>query len=228
MRPALVILDPLVALETAGIDVHRQSAQRAILAPLQALATEYQCSIVCVVHLRKGATDNVNHRVAGSIDLVAAARTVWMVGTDPRDPDQRAVAVSKSNLGPCPAAHRFTLDAGRFLWDPEAARDLTAEDLFGSRHSENDRERQLAVDKAKEWILDFLARGPRAALDCQSEAEKAGISRKTLQRAKRELGVRSQRLGKAEENKWAWYMPENHEPQKSVHDSFFQGCGHSA
>jgi hypothetical protein len=140
-----------------------------------------------------------------------------MVGTDPSDPDQRAVAVSKSNLGPRPAARRFTLDAGRFLWDPEAARDLTAEDLFGSRHSENDRERQSAADKAKDRLFDFLARGPRAARECHSEAKKAGISKKTVERAKRGLGVRSHRLGKAEENKWEWHPPDNHEPQKGTH-----------
>lgn len=74
------------------------------------------------------------------------------------------------------------------------------------------------MDKAKDWILDFLALGPRAAVECQSEAERAGISRKTLQRAKRELGVRSHRLGKAEENKWEWHPPDNHEPQKGAHD----------
>lgn len=106
MLPTFVILDSLVALETTGIDVYRQSAQRAVLAPLHTLAAEYQCKHRCVVHLKKGATDNVNHRVAGSIDLAATARTVWMVGEDPTELGRRAVAVSKSNLGPWPAPRR--------------------------------------------------------------------------------------------------------------------------
>lgn len=248
MQPALVILDPLVALETTGIDVHRQSTQRAILAPLQALATEYQCSIVCVVHLKKGATDNVNHRVAGSIDLVAAARTVWMVGEDPTEPGRRAVAVSKSNLGPRPAPRRFVLDGGRFLWIPEAASDLTAEDLFGPRPSEDDQARKSMLTEAKDWLRDFLEPGPQATLDCKEEAKKAGISEKTLERAKFELGVKSQRLGKAEGHKWMWYRPAreplkgrddhlDHLPERGAiqglyqdgqdgHDLFFNGDGH--
>lgn len=222
MRPGLVILDPLVALETSGIDLHRQSAQRAVLAPLHDLATEYQCSIVCVVHLRKGATDNVNHRVAGSIDLVAAARTVLMVGSDPTDPDQRAVAVSKSNLGPRPVPRRFILDAGGFLWVSEPANDLTPETLFGPRLSEDDQERASALSDAMDWLRDFLSVGPRATLDCKAEAKTAAISESTLERARGKLGVKARKMGKAHGNKWVWYLSDTHEPQTDTDDRLDQ------
>src|SRR5437764_8234566 len=52
----------------------------------------------------------------GSIDFVAAARSVLLVGADPDEPNKRAVVQIKNNLAPHGEAIGYTLEDGQFYW----------------------------------------------------------------------------------------------------------------
>ena len=52
-KPALVVIDPLVAYLGAKVDMHRANETRAVMARLAGIAERYGCAIVAVRHLTK-------------------------------------------------------------------------------------------------------------------------------------------------------------------------------
>ena len=202
IRPALVVIDPLVAVEDPRLDTHKQAAQRAVFTPLQRLAAEMGCAVVVVCHTRKSAAETAAHRIMGSIDVVAAARVVWAVGADPDNPARRGLAVAKTNLGAFPDPRAFSIAPdGRFGWERDAAPELNADRLFSLPA---DGEERGARDEAVGFLREALDDGPRPCREVQREARGAGISERTLDRAKIALGVKS---GKEGSGPWLWRLP---------------------
>jgi len=70
---------------------------------------------------------------------------------------------------------------------------LTADDLLGRA------ERGRAA-----WLRSVLEKGPAWAIEVEAWAAAAGISRRTLLRAKADLGALSERRGGA----WLWRLPD--------------------
>src|SRR5262249_49378541 len=61
-----------------------------------------------------------------------------------------------------------------------------------------------ARDDAKRFLADLLANGPMSSKDIEEAAEANGIARRTLFRAKGELGVTATQGG----GKWTWQLPD--------------------
>ena len=57
---------------------------------------------------------------------------------------------------------------------------------------------------ADEWLLAALAGGPRPAKELQEEAQAAGYCVRTLERAKRRVGVVARRVRKDGQAFWQW------------------------
>lgn len=209
---ALVILDPLVAIQDGSIDSHRQAAMRQVLAPLHRVAQETGAAIVVVAHLRKTGAETAALRVGGSVDLVAAARVVIVVAPDPEDQaptpsDRRRVAaVAKSNIAAFPDPVAYTLREGRFLWDtaPVAA-GTTAETLLETPTAGT--EERGALEEAADFLREALKDGPRPAKEVRREAAEAGIKDRTLDRAKARLEVKAERQGFGNKGVWVWSLP---------------------
>jgi hypothetical protein len=82
-----------------------------------------------------------------------------------------------------------------------AARPQTAEELL-----ESERPRGQTVPAAASFLQEQLARGPRGRSGLLAEAEKAGISLRTLERAKAQLGVESEQRRESGRNVWYWRL----------------------
>ena len=54
----------------------------------------------------------------------------------------------------------------------------------------------------RQMIKELLKRGPVMAMEVWKRAEELGLSRRTVERAKKELGVRSKKLVGTQ---WIWY-----------------------
>jgi hypothetical protein len=77
-----------------------------------------------------------------------------------------------------------------------------------------DPEQKSALSEAKEFLLQVLGEGPVAAEGVKKDARGAGVSERTLKRAKRALGVGSKKEG---DGSWNWILPvkeaaEGHAP----------------
>jgi hypothetical protein len=71
---------------------------REVFTPLAQLAERNGCAILIIRHLNKGTSDKVLYRGAGSIGIIAAARTALLVAHDPDDEQKRVFATIKNNL----------------------------------------------------------------------------------------------------------------------------------
>jgi hypothetical protein len=69
-------------------------------------------------------------------------------------------------------------------------------------------ERRGVVGVAEKWLKDFLdaGRGEQLASECIEKAKQAGISEKTLRKAKKRLGVQSGKIGNHPVCEWSWKM----------------------
>ena len=213
----LVVIDPLAAFLSGGVNSYRDQDIRRALMPLGTLAERTGAAVVVVRHLTKSGGANPLYRGGGSIGIIGAARSALLVAVDPDEPERCVVAVSKLNLGPKPDALAYRLvpdavnpDVPRVNWEGSVTH--TAADLLAA-HDEDDDDR-TERDAALEWLRDALSGGGLPAKEVIRRGAADGHSVTTLKRAKKKAGVRSVKLGmpSADGQKWVWEWPEGGHP----------------
>ena len=209
----LAIFDPIQGFGGKA-NMNYSHEVRKLLAPLAVLAEKYHVAIFMIAHPRKAATDRALQRMSGSVDIGAAARSVLMAGNAPqKEGDERAIVHIKSNLAKNGPSLGYAIEddgkCGEFRWT--GVSDLTAGDLLAS---EKGPEKGTALDEAVDF-LDILNKGPMEIFELKREAESAGITWATLKRAKRKLGVTSEKTG-GRGAPWCW-VKKGKGTQKSIY-----------
>jgi len=98
MQAVLVIIDPLMAVLGNTIDSSRDQSVREVFTPLAQLAERTGCAILMIRHLSRGSAGHPLYRGAGSLGIIAAARSGLIVAADPSDEKRRILAPTKHNL----------------------------------------------------------------------------------------------------------------------------------
>lgn len=129
------------------------------------------------------------YRAMGSLAFTAAARIAWLVAKDNDDEQRRLLLPLKSNLIEDPTGLAFRLIEGVVTWDPDPV-NVDADTVLASDGT--DRSERAA---AAEWLIELLAVGPMPVQDIRAAAEAEGHAWRTVTRAKKSLGVVSQREG---------------------------------
>jgi hypothetical protein len=205
-KARLVIVDPIQSYLGADVDAHRSNETRPVMDGLSRLAEEFGCCILLVRHLTKAPTGKAIHRGLGSIDLTGAVRTELLAGCSPEDAAQRALVQLKSNLGQFGPSLGYVIEAdGTFRWTGESQ--MTASTILGP---ELTAEETGAIAEAKDFLLSALAKGARPMKEIEAEASQEAISESALKRAKKALGVRSDKPGMTAG--WQWSLPEGDQP----------------
>ena len=196
-KAKMVVLDPIQGFLGAEVDMHRANEIRPLMKRVAVLAEKYHCAVILIGHMNKNSNGKSSYRGLGSIDFQAAARSVLIVGRVKDEPEVRVVCHTKSSLAPEGTSIAFRLDKNNgFEWIGEY--DISADELL------NGDGRGQKSQKAKKFLLEFLANGGMAQKRIAEEAEARGIKEKTLWNAKRELEVDSVKRGK----QWCWMLPE--------------------
>jgi hypothetical protein len=199
---ALVVLDPLPAF-LGKIDTHRNSEVRATLKPLRKLAAKHRVAILGINHLNKGDINNAMYRSMGSIAFVAAARASWLVSLDPEDKERRLLTRVKCNLQEEEVGGlAFRLRPPKGLFWEEGRVETTANEAL---HSTDESKTAPARNDAKEWLTELLKDGPVPAKEVWSKAKADRICPGTLKAAKKELGVRTEKMGGSGDG-WQWSL----------------------
>ena len=201
----LIILDPLQAYLGARIDMHRANEVRPVLQRVGNIAEKYGCAFVVVGHLNKSSGKS-QYRGLGSIDIYSAARSVLTFGKLKDEQYQRAFIHTKSNLAPegCAIAYELHPITG-FRWQGET--DVTAAELLGSDFEVGYRKKETTINRAASLLQHELAQCPLPAEEIVRKAEELDISKRTLDSAKAQLCVKSQKKG----NQWFWELPTDGE-----------------
>ena len=210
-KAVLVVIDPLMAALGADVRSGIDHDIRRALMPLRSMAERTGAAVVLVRHLNKATkvTDPIL-RGGGSIGIIGAARAGLVVAKDPEDERQRILAVTKSNLGPddrMALRYRVVTDDtyGVAAVDWLGRCDTSAEDLL--RPAEPESGTGPALSEAVGLLSEYLAGGPRSAVEAKKYMHGTDVSGRTLDRAKKKLGVRTRRRMDGQTPEWWWELP---------------------
>lgn len=181
----LCVFDPIQAFLGANVDMNRANEVRPILARLGKVAERTGCAIVFIGHLNKATGMQSLQRGLGSIDIVAAMRSVLVIGKLKKDPAIRIMAHEKSSLAPNGTSLAFKLDEDDgFVWIGEY--DVSADDLLSGAEGKKENK----TDAAKALIRLLLDGGkslPSNEID--RIALEKGIPARTVRDAKKAMAT---------------------------------------
>jgi 5S rRNA maturation endonuclease (ribonuclease M5) len=211
-QAVLVIIDPLNAY-LRGVDAHKAAEVRGALAPVARMAERTGAAVLVVHHLNKGSATNALYRASGSLDFVAAARSVMGVAPDPQTDGRVLLFPVKLNIAAKPVGIGFRVGEHGIVWDKDpVAYDLASVFSSGAQTPED----RSQLDEAKDFLVELLSAGPVPAREMAQQAEDAGIAERTLRRARRALGLVSLKDGF--HGGWAWRLPDDSKVAKPSED----------
>jgi len=156
-------------------------------------------------HLSKvGVTRQAIYRGLGSIAILGMTRTAFLVGADPDDGERRVFACTKNNLAAATPSLGFRIvpaEAGKARIEWLGPVERTADDLVHAG-----RKRGQAVPRAVAFLRQQLVPGPCDRETLLAHVEAIGLSFRTLERAKSQLGVLSQQRREGGRTVWYWRL----------------------
>jgi RecA-family ATPase len=191
-KAKLVVIDPVPAFLDPGVVT--EQAVRRVLDALAALAEKHQCVILLIRHLNKSGGRRALYRGSGSIGIVGACRSGWLIARDPGQPDRYVLAQQKNNLAPPQPSLAYGVqardgDLSALTWlgaVPWTADQLLAGTAEGPRTG--------LLERACDFLNALLEAGPRSVRDIWQAAQERDLSESTLRWARKKLGVRSERV----------------------------------
>ena len=195
-KARMLILDPIQAYLGGGMDMNRANEAKDMTKELGALAEKHQCAIVLIGHMNKAAGNKAAYRGMGSIDFFAVARSVLLVGRVEGEENIRAVVQIKNNLAAFGHPKAFALSEDGFQWLGDY--EITADEVLGGIAPKVNK-----MELAKRMLRE-LALASNAVLSNEifDMADEQGISKRTLENAKRELGIQARKIN----NSWYWEL----------------------
>lgn len=214
----LMIIDPITAYLTATINSNNDAQVRRAMTPLGDMAQKTGCAIVLVRHLNKSGELKAKYRGGGSIAFTGAARSVLVVDQHPEQDDIYVLARVKGNLAKRAGVPSVTykIDSDELFESPVihwiGTDKIDADTLLKGKDGRLDAP---ARDEAEDFLTQELSDGPRKASDLIKEAKAIGINERTLNRAKKRLGitVTRQRDQHGKTIGWVWSLPESAQPE---------------
>lgn len=216
----LLIIDPIVSAIQG--DSHKNAEVRRGLQPLVDLAMALKCSLLGITHFSKGTGGREpTERITGSLAFGALARIVLVTAkhqtADGEEKPKRIFTRAKSNISPDGGGFEYDIENGEVKSHPGvfsskiswgaplegSARDLLAE------ADEIDTGDSGACTEAIHFLSEALSHGSVPSKVVKDQAKAEGISKRTLERASKKLGVKSERSTFGGGTVWYLPNPEN-------------------
>ena len=197
----LLVIDPVQAY-LGDADISNASGMRKKLRQLAIWAGMYDCAIVLIGHLNKKQSSKDLYRSLGSIDLIAAARSVLQIEEVSGEPGIKAVRHVKSSLAPKGRDLFFTIDHDRCIqWiERDQSDEMPTSEELGVSIVKMSKQAQAA-----EVLKVLLKDEPMKSSEVQALFKRENISEKTLLLTKKNLGIRSVKR----DGVWYWLLPSS-------------------
>lgn len=228
----ILIVDPLVAHLASALNSWRDQDIRVALGAMTHLAEELDAAVIFMVHLNKNSSaPNPLYRISNSIGIPAAARSILWAAPDPTDESTRVLLHLKCNVAEKAPTLRYRIESqlladgiktSKIVWGGEDSA-IKADDLM--EQPRDNQEHRGALAEAKVWLWGTVGAEGKEVASIFKDAEKVGISEKTLRRAKADLGIEPQFLGKS--HHWVWVRPGKQTGQDG-HGAKHKTSGHLA
>ncbi len=192
----LLVIDPLQAFIGQDSDMQSAVKMRKVLGRLADMASQNNCAVVLVGHMNKSNGGKNLYRGLGSIDIAAIARSILMISRDKDEPSKRYMFPVKSSLAPEGDTIGFAFDRKiGFQWLGKCNVDIDELMLDNSGTT-------AKKDSAMLQLRIILADTDVPSIQIFKMMNQIGISRRTVQEAKKELGIQAYKKG----NAWYWHM----------------------
>jgi len=204
----MVVIDPISSY-LGNTDSHNNADMRGLLAPLAAMAAEHGVAIILLTHLNKSTNQDAIGRVIGSIGLIAAARAGYMIIKDDKNPDTRYFIPIKNNIGNDTDGFAFHIEGVDLSEGIKTSKVCWHDGLVDAQkilHPDPDA-KPTATNGAKAFLEELLSAKPMMMTDIITEAEGAGYSKASIQRAATKIGVSRKKRGMG--GGWEWSMPKS-------------------
>jgi hypothetical protein len=196
-KARLIVIDPLQGFVGRDMDMCRAADMRRMMGGLAVIAEKHKCSVLSIGHMNKASGSKSLHRGLGSIDIAASARSVMLIERCEDDPSIRVFFHIKSSLAPEGTALAFCINDGSaitFLGEYEGYE--TSSECEGLEDGKR--------DLASNLILSLLSIGAMSSTAIQKACADVGLSESTVNRAKKDLKIRSIRKNDG----WYWALNE--------------------
>lgn len=223
----LIILDPVSARLSAGLNSNNDKDVRKALEPLAGMLRDFHMAAIGITHMRKANTIDAVNAMLGSMAFVGLARSV--VATQQDNDASFLWSSAKLNLGRKPESLRYevvsadiageddeVIDTARVRW--MGATDRSVDDLLIEKAAQaagrSVARKTSAMGNASDFLREFLAHGPRPQRDVAAAAEAAGFSAATLGRAKAAVGAVSKKV----HDGWTWELRHPYDLEEEQDD----------
>jgi hypothetical protein len=219
----VVLVDPVMSTIGGGVDIHRNNETRQYLEPWARIAEHIEGVVIGVAHLTKNNNRDVVAAINGSSAFGEVPRAVFGFAKDHQsEQSHRVMSQAKNSAGYEDLSLAYTIepvavgtDSGREAevgtFRIVGVSERTVSDILG----ESGRAVDTRVDEAELWLADFL-QSQTASSEVKSEAEKAGFSARTVQRAATKLGVRVSQEGFPRRTYWSPSVAPESRQDKNV------------
>lgn len=209
----ILILDPVVSAISG--DSNKTGDVRRDLQPVVDLAACLGAAVLGVTHFTKGSAGrDPLERVTGSHAFGAVARLVMATAKGAEASDPRRLVRVKSNIGLDGDGFEYDLVqvpldkypgvyGQRINWGEPLVG--TAAELLAEVEGPERDKASPECERAAEWLEERLGAAPVPAKQVQQDALMAGLSWKTVNRAKRSLGIKPRKTGMG--GGWVWSLP---------------------
>lgn len=209
---ALVVLDAATSVIDSRLDGDKDRQMRKGLESIaRGIGERAGCAVLGIVHFGKRDSGDTGKLILGSIAWSQVARSVLAVAKDEESGDL-IISATKSNLAPGDASSLSArlvdravptedgvTHVGRVEWLGET--DQNARDLLAGPDQAEDRTERAT---AEAWLEDYLTeQGKAPSFDTKKAAKAAGIAERTLERARRAIGVTSTNEGFPRKSYWS-------------------------
>lgn len=202
----LLIIDPIVS-AVAG-DMNKANEVRRGLQAIVDFATDLDCCVVGITHFNKSsAGKNPTERVTGSQAFTAFAR-MTLVSQKDSESGECVLARSKSNISVDSGGLKYKIEPITLPQGIETTRiqwlegiDGSALDILDDLEPAEEKVSGHKIKGAKEYLEIVLSQGEKSV---DVICENTEYSMRTLNRAKKEMNVKSVKRG----SEWFWSLPD--------------------
>ncbi len=196
-EPKLLVIDPVQAYIGNDFDLQVAGKARRLMRRLGMWAEAYDCAIILVGHMNKRESAKGLYRGLGSIDVIAAARSVLQVERDPGNPNIRIVSQIKNSLESVGKDIRFEIcPQTGFRWIDRS------KPINASNQVTIDSSSVSKKEDAAHILIEILKDRDMASTELFEMLTRKNVAIKTARAVQKQLGIKAYRL----DGRWYWSM----------------------
>ncbi len=211
IKPVLVVFDTMNTYLGKANTSQGAEAQQIFVSGFNGIAKRFNCGVVVLRHLTKGARDKAIYMGQGNIALMGVARFALLCSKHPEDPDMRVLASNKNNNTKrsrtieyriIDAATKEEREKSKLIF--EGFNDYTADEIVSAKPEDNKEEK----NEAQNFLREVLDDGQMDLHKVHKMADSRGIAERTLQRAASSLRIIKKSKGFGKDRVTLWELPD--------------------